>query len=100
MLVHAVYFWLREDLNDVERDTFMQAVRTLKGIAEVQAAYIGGPAGTERRPVIDASYSCALVLVFADVAAQDRYQTDPIHLAFVERCRSFWKRVQIYDSEG
>ncbi|MFM8334667.1 MAG: Dabb family protein [Opitutaceae bacterium] len=35
----------------------------------------------------------------ADVAGHDAYQVDPLHLAFVERFKTFWNRVQIYDAE-
>ena len=33
------------------------------------------------------------------VAAQNAYQFDPIHLAFVEKYKGCWTRVQIYDSQ-
>jgi hypothetical protein len=33
------------------------------------------------------------------VAAHDAYQVDPIHHEFINRCKTFWSRVQIYDAE-
>ena len=59
---------------------------------------VGTPAPTEKRPVIDDSYDFALIVECRDVAAQNAYQVDPIHLAFVEKYKGFWTRVQIYDS--
>ena len=61
--------------------------------------YIGKPAATEKRPVIESSYSVALTVMVKNVAAHDAYQVDPIHLAFVKQCNTFWTRVQIYDAE-
>ena len=97
MFVHAVYFWLREDLTAVERATFEAGVQSLRTIASVDQAYIGVPAPTDR-PVIERGYAKALVLVFADEAAHDAYQIDPIHDRFRSECGSFWTSVRIYDS--
>jgi hypothetical protein len=49
--------------------------------------------------VIDHSYDVALIVHCRDVAAQNAYQVDPIHLAFVAKYKECWTRVQIYDSE-
>jgi Stress responsive A/B Barrel Domain len=98
MFVHAVYFWLREDLTAQERATFEELVHSLATIEDVHDAFIGRPAGTDR-PVIDRSYSWAEILVFTDRAAHDRYQAHPTHTRFVERCGTFWTKVLIYDSE-
>jgi hypothetical protein len=99
MIVHAVYFWLREDLPEEERETFAELLHALTTIEDVERGYIGPPADTDR-PVIDRSYSWAEVLIFKDRAAHDRYQVHPTHRRFVERCRSFWTKVLIYDSLG
>jgi hypothetical protein len=50
--------------------------------------------------VVDHSYAVALTVLCRDVAAQNAYQVHPTHLAFVEKFKTFWTRVQIYDSEG
>jgi hypothetical protein len=99
MLVHAVYFWLKDDLSDDDRRTFTELIQTLKTIEDVEAGYLGPPADTDR-PVIDRSYSYAEVLIFKDRSAHDRYQVHPTHRHFVNRCASFWTRVVIYDSLG
>lgn len=99
MLVHAVYFWLKPELTDVQRAEFRRGVESLATVTSIEKAYIGPPAKTPKRPVIDDSYSLALIVLCKDVAAQDAYQVDPIHLKFVENFNTFWTRVQIYDSE-
>ncbi len=99
MLFHCVYFYLKPELTAAQRADFRQGVETLAGIKCVEKVSIGGPAGTARRPVIDHSYDVALIVQCRDVQAEAAYQVDPIHLAFVERYKTFWTRVQIYDSE-
>ena len=99
MLVHSVFFWLKPDLTDADRAAFRRGVETLAGIKAVDKVYVGTPAATAHRPVIDASYSVALTVVCRDVAAHDAYQVDPLHVAFVENCKRYWDRVLIYDAE-
>jgi len=97
MFVHAVYFWLRDDLTPAERKRFAAGVRSLRAIDEVEDGYIGVPAPTDR-PVIERGYSAALVLIFPDQAAHDAYQVHPVHDGFRSECGGFWTTVRIYDS--
>jgi hypothetical protein len=97
MFVHAVYFWLREGITPAEEQRFTEGVESLRAIDGVVHGYIGVPAPTDR-PVIDRSYSRALVLVFADEAAHEAYQVHPVHDRFRRECGGLWKTVRIYDS--
>ena len=97
MFVHAVYFWLRADLSDADRATYTAWLPRLCALPSVSAGYWGVPADTDR-PVIERSYSNALVLVFADPAAEQAYQVHPEHDAFRAECGGFWSKVQIFDS--
>jgi hypothetical protein len=99
MLYHCVYFWLKPELTPAQRAEFRRSVETLAGIKAVKKVSVGTPAATEKRAVIDHSYDVALIVECRDVAAHDAYQVDPIHLAFVEKCKGYWTRVQIYDSQ-
>lgn len=99
MLVHTVYFWLKPDLTAQQRAVFRKGVESLSGIKSVDKLYVGTPAKTVKRPIIDDSYSFALTVILKDVAAHDAYQVDPIHLEFINQCKTFWQRVQIYDAE-
>jgi hypothetical protein len=99
MLVHTVYFWLKPELTAAQRADFRRGVESLGGIKAVEKIYVGSPANTERRPIIDSSYSVALTVLCKDVKAHDAYQVDPIHLAFINKFKTFWNRVQIYDAE-
>jgi hypothetical protein len=99
MLVHTVYFWLKPDLTAAQRAEFRRGVESLGGIKSVEKIYVGTPAKTEKRPIIDDSYSVGLTVLCKDVAAHDAYQVDPIHHKFIEQCKQYWTRVQIYDAE-
>jgi len=99
MLVHTVYFWLKPELTPGQRVEFRAGVDSLAKIKAVSASYIGVPAKTPERPIIDNSYSLALTVICKDLAGHDEYQVDPIHLRFVDSFKTFWSKVQIYDAE-
>jgi hypothetical protein len=99
MLYHCVYFWLKPELTAEQRADFRRGVETLKVIKSAAQVIVGAPAATTRRPVVDSSYDVALIVVCRDVVAEAAYQVDPVHLAFIENFKTFWARVQIYDSE-
>ena len=99
MLIHTVYFWLKPGLTEVQRAEFHRGVETLGSIAHVERVYLGPPARTPPRALVDQSFSLGLTAVFRDAAAHDAYQVDPVHLAFVARCQHLWTRVQVYDFE-
>lgn len=96
MFVHSVYFWLKPDLTDAQRTQFFDGVKALREIPSVKFFFVGSPADTDR-PVIDRSYSCALVTGFDDAAGHDIYQYHPIHDRFRELA-PLWERVLIYDA--
>jgi len=96
MFIHSVYFWLKPDLAADARKQFIDGLHALLTIEPVQAGYIGLPADT-RRPVVDHTYSHALVLMFRNASAHEHYQLDPIHDRFRNECRACWERVVIYD---
>ena len=98
MLVHSVYFWLKPDLTDGQREAFRAGVESLKAISCSEAVYVGTPSSTDR-PVIDRSYDIGLTVVLKDLAAHDAYQVDPIHRRFVEEFGTWWSRVVIYDAD-
>ncbi len=99
MLVHVVVFWLKEDLTPSDLDSFDREVRSLEKIPSVDQLFVGRPADTTKRPVIDDSYNFCLTVVLRDVKAHDSYQSDPIHLEFIKKCSHMWERVKIYDAE-
>lgn len=97
MFVHSVYFWLKPDLTEEQRAKFWESVRSLTAIESVRHGFAGSPASTDR-PIVDRSYSCALILIFDAAAGHDAYQVHPVHDQFRKECEPFWSRVLIYDA--
>ena len=99
MLVHSVFFYLEPGLSPEQRTQFHRAVETLGEIKSAAAVYVGTPANTPDRPVIDKSYDVALTVILDDLAAHDAYQEDPIHTKFIEENNQSWIKVVIYDAD-
>ena len=97
-LIHSVFFWLNENISDADKKAFLEGVNSLRNVSTVKNCYIGPPASTEARGVVDNSYSYALIVHFDDVAGHDSYQGDPIHLKFVEDHKDKWTKVVVYDN--
>lgn len=97
MLLHAVYFWLKPGLPAEDIRRFEELANAMAKIPGVEHLWVGKPAPTDR-PVIERSYTYALVVALKDMAAHDAYQEHPIHDAFREKCSMLWTKVQIYDS--
>ncbi len=98
MVTHIVYFWLKEGLDQESKDQFVAGAKSLLSIDSLAHGYVGVPASTEKRAIIDSSYDYALITIFEDIEAHDAYQVHPVHDAFRELAH-LWDRVQIYDSE-
>lgn len=95
--VHQVYFWLKNPQSAEDKAKLISALQKLAQVKTIQEYHIGEPPPAER-DVVDASYSVSWMLMFKDKAAQDNYQTDPIHLKFVEENAALWDRVVVYDA--
>lgn len=98
ILVHHVFFWLKNPECSEDRNKLIAGIRSLKKIESVRTLHIGIPASTEKREVVDNSYSVSELMLFDDVAGQNIYQDHPIHKKFVEECSSLWSKVIVYDS--
>lgn len=97
IFVHHVFFWLKNPNSKADRDKLVEGLMTLTKIKHIKTWHIGVPAGTSRE-VIDGSYAISWLNTLKDLAAQDAYQVDPIHLAFVENYKHLWEKVVVYDS--
>lgn len=97
-LTHHVFFWLKNRDSKEDLNKLLEGLRTLAKIETVKGIHIGVPASTEKRDVVDNSYSASELLFFDDVAGQDAYQVHPIHQKFVEQCSHLWEKVIVYDS--
>ena len=99
VLVHHVFFWLKNPASKEDRTKLIEGLRTLEKIETVHHLRIGLPADTEKRPVIDSSYSVSELIFFDDLAGQKIYQDHPIHKKFVEDHSALFEKVVVYDSQ-
>lgn len=97
VFIHHVYFWLSNPDSADDLKKLIEGLQKLSKVKTIKMFHIGKPAGTNR-DVIDSSYAVSWLLMFNNRADQDSYQTDPIHLKFVEECQHLWKKVVVYDS--
>jgi hypothetical protein len=97
-LTHHVFFWLKNPGSKEDLNKLLAGLKTLSKIETVKKLYIGVPASTEKRDVVDNSYSASELMFFDDVEGQNVYQIHPIHKKFVEDCSHLWEKVIVYDS--
>jgi len=96
-LVHHVFFWLKNPESKDDLAKLLAGLRTLANIETVRGTHFGVPASTEKRDVVDSSFSASEILLFDDTAGQKVYQDHPIHKQFVADCSHLWERVVVYD---
>ena len=97
-LVHHVFFWLKNPNSKEDLNKLLEGLRTLEKIETIRQLHIGVPASTEKRPVVDSSYSASELMFFDDLEGQKTYQDHPIHQKFIENCSHLWDKVIVYDA--
>ena len=98
MFVHHVFFWLKEEISNDDRQLFETALKGLLQIEGLKSGDMGRPASTAGG-VIDTTYSYSLLTVFEDLEGHDVYQEHPVHKKFIEDCHHLWSKVVVYDSK-
>lgn len=97
-LAHAVCFWLRPDAPagtaQAMLDFYRNEVAPLDGIVLV----IAGTPRTATRDVVDDSYDLAVTTLFASTAAEEAWQSHPVHDRFRERFGPWFARVLVHDT--
>ena len=97
-LVHHVFFWLKNPDSKEDLAKLLAGIRGLAKIETVRGIHVGVPASTEKREVVDNSFSASEILYFDDVEGQNVYQVHPLHQKFVDECSSLWSKVIVYDA--
>jgi hypothetical protein len=97
-LVHVVHFWVKPGVSESELKDFIQGVKGLANIEGVKQAHVGVAANSEKRDVVDNSFTVSEMLFFDDEAAEHKYQIHPDHKAFVDRFSHLWEKVVVQDS--
>ena len=97
-VLHHVFFWLKNPDSKSDLDQLLNGLKMLSKIETVRKLYIGVPAATEKRDVIDDSYAASELIFFDDLEGQEVYQTHPVHLQFIKENGHLWNKVVVYDS--
>lgn len=97
---HVVYFWLNNPDNPRDREHFETGLRTLfEDSNYTQTNFLGTPPKASRE-VVDDSFTYAMIVTFESAEAQQAYQNEAAHLAFVEKTAHLLKRFTVYDAQG
>ncbi len=97
VFLHHVFFWLSNPSSLEDRDKLAEGLEKLSAVKTIRNFHIGKPADTNR-DVIEREYAVSWYVQFDNAADQASYQTDPIHLKFIEDCKHLWKKVVVYDA--
>lgn len=97
VFLHHAFFWLNDPSNVADRDKLVEGLAKLSAVNTIKNFHIGKPADTNR-DVIERGYAVSWYVQFDNAADQASYQTDPIHLKFIEDCKHLWSKVIVYDS--
>jgi hypothetical protein len=97
-LSHHVFFWLKNPDSKEDLTKLIEGLNTLRKIETIHDLQIGVPASTEKRDVVDNSFSVSELMFFDNVEGQNVYQVHPIHKKFVDDCSHLWEKVIVYDS--
>jgi hypothetical protein len=97
-LVHHVFFWLKNRDSKEDLAKLIEGLKSLKKIETIRKLHIGVPASTEKRDVVDNSYSASELMFFDDLAGQKVYQDHAIHQKFIQDCGHLWEKVIVYDA--
>lgn len=95
--IHHVFFWLKNPDSKDDLEQLIEGLNRLSKATTIKEFHIGKPAGTSR-DVIDTTWSVSWLLLFDNKEDQDIYQTDPVHLKFINDCSHLWSKVIVYDS--
>ena len=97
-ITHYVLFWLKKELSDEEIVKFTGFFELLKTIPIVKTMKYGRPAITNKRDVVDNSFTYNLVATFENMEAINIYENHPIHIDAIKKYSHYWEKVVVHDS--
>lgn len=98
MILHSVFFYLNDNAAiDTAGNMKKEILSDLANIDTVRDIWAGPPEGIER-DVVDNDYAMSLHALFEDKEALQSYQTDEVHVAFVDKYKSFFERIRVFDT--
>lgn len=97
-LVHHVFFWLKNPESAEDLAALLEGIRGLAAIPQVKGIHVGVPADTEKREVVENSYSASEMLLFESLEDQAIYQDHPLHQQFIADHSHRWSKVVVFDA--
>ncbi|RUL86330.1 Dabb family protein [Tautonia sociabilis] len=97
-LAHMVFFTLANRSEEDAQKLVDACQKYLSGHEGTVYFSVGTRAEELDRDVNVTDFDVALHLVFDSKAAHDTYQEHPRHLEFIEKNRSLWSGVRVFDS--
>lgn len=98
LVIHQVFFWLKNPGSVTDKKKLAEGLQKLSAIPEIKQLYVGFPASTEKRGVVDNSWDVSELMFFSDLAAEKSYQDHPLHQAFIKEYAHLWEKVIVYDT--
>ena len=99
LFIHHAYYYLKNKNNAQDEAKLLEGLHKLAKVPTIQYVHIGTPAATSR-PEIVKDYTFSWMCFFKNIIEEEIYQTDPIHLKFIEDYSHLWEKVVVYDSIG
>lgn len=99
LLVHHVFFYLKDPQSAPDEAKLLEGLEKLAKIYTIQLSHIGRPARTSGAE-IEQGYSVSWLCFFKNLIEEEIYQTDPIHLKFLEEYAHLWEKRVVYDVLG
>jgi hypothetical protein len=98
MLIHNVYFALKDNSDNARQHLIEECHTYLSGIAGITSFHCGVLAEKNRRPVNDRNFDVGLHVIFESQEAHDSYQSSDPHNEFVERNSDNWDNARVFDT--
>ena len=98
MFAHMVYFTLNDPTPANKAALVAACNKYLTGHEGTFFYAAGTRAEDADREVNDKEFDVALQMVFDTRASQDKYQTHPRHLQFIEVAKPLYKSVRVFDA--
>jgi len=98
MLIHNVYFALKDNSDKARKHLIDECYTYLSGITGIRSFYSGVLAEKNNRPVNDRNFDVGLHVVFESQKAHDNYQTSDSHNEFVDRNKDNWENARVFDT--
>ncbi len=99
LFVHHVFFYLKDPDSAQDEAKLLEGLEKLARIPAVKFSHIGRPARTDGGD-IEKGYSISWLCFFKNLIEEEIYQTDPVHLKFLEECGDLWEKRVVYDALG